>query len=458
MEDIGIKLLDEIKKDFSLKYKNSKKIKQLLLKIKKGDATFEDAHDFSIEVGELLSSSYSKYITVDVLPDGRMYWNIAKTVLEPTLGKNFELVSEFSSQVQKLLNKKAGLGLNPVKSSINQDKVYGIMNKIANAGNYDDVAWVLNEPIVNFSQSVVDDVISKNVEFHYKSGLHPTITRVVMGNCCEWCRNLGGTYSYPDKVPTNFYRRHRDCRCMVLYDPKDGQGIQNSHTKEWNNENDLDYMGKQVRYNIPFKGKSYRVVTYENEKYPNIDVQTYTLDSQRMCEYLNETINKTNEFGKLDRIVIGKYENMKGIGAYDHSSDMLFISEEMIDEKKFNELVDISKFPARNVRDILTHELKGHKAHWDAVKRYANANHLSQEAAKEQLEENLRKYIINQMNYNSFYLQKNISENASAYFKQNRRLNEAIADGIVLIERNELKDAELGSLIMEVLNYDGNAR
>lgn len=63
-----------------------------------------------------------------------------------------------------------------------------------------------------------------------------------MGHACEWCMNLAGTYSYPD-VPDNIYQRHRDCRCQVTYDPKDGsRKVQNVWSKEWssNTKNNID--------------------------------------------------------------------------------------------------------------------------------------------------------------------------------------------------------------------------
>ena len=233
MEDIGKELLKQIKKDFGERYKNSSTIKNLLEKLKNKNATYDDAHTFAIECGKLLSESYMVFISADSLPDGRMYWNIAETILRPTLGRDYDIIVDYSIKVQKDLNKAAKLGLEAIKPALNQDKVYGIMNKVANAESFDDVAWILNDPIITFSQSVVDDTMRENVDFQARSGLHPTIKRIVMGDCCEWCASLAGTYKYPDDVPADFYRRHAHCRCRVMYNPKDGRGVQDSHTKKW---------------------------------------------------------------------------------------------------------------------------------------------------------------------------------------------------------------------------------
>ena len=70
-----------------------------------------------------------------------------------------------------------------------------------------------------------------NADFHAKAGLKPKLTRYVNSEHCEWCDKLAGTYDYPvDKI---IYARHENCDCVVEYHPKDGRGIQNSHTKGW---------------------------------------------------------------------------------------------------------------------------------------------------------------------------------------------------------------------------------
>lgn len=90
----------------------------------------------------------------------------------------------------------------------------------------------------NSEQSVVDDTIAKNVEFHASAGLQPKIVRRYAGNGCKWCVNLAGMYDYP--VKQEIYRRHDNCRCIVEYFPRDGRGVQNAHTKEWRNESKVE--------------------------------------------------------------------------------------------------------------------------------------------------------------------------------------------------------------------------
>lgn len=234
MDDIAPHLLEKIQKEFDSLYRKNKKIQKLLEIINSGKGTYEEANEYAIEVGEILAKCYADSITEDTLPDGKMYYNIAKRTIEPTMLNNFDLISNVSVSVQETLNQKASIGLAVESPEINQYKIDSIINKLT-SDQFNKVAFILQEPVVHFSQSIVDDTIKANAELHSRSGLHPKITRKVRGGCCKWCMNLAGTYAYPDDVPDDVYRRHDHCRCEVLYDPGEGKQVQNVHTKSWEN-------------------------------------------------------------------------------------------------------------------------------------------------------------------------------------------------------------------------------
>lgn len=238
MEDIAPGLLKKIQDDFQSEFNKSRLIKELYAKVRDGTATYREANNFAIEVGEILAKSYKSNISSDVLPDGRMYYNIAQRILNPTMANNYYLITDVTNQIQKSLNESSGIGIKPVKPELNQDRIDGIAGRVSVAEKYDDIAWILDEPVKNFSQSIVDDFIRENAEFHAKAGLQPKIVRKLQGGCCDWCRTLAGTYSYPD-VPEDVYRRHERCRCTVEYNPRDGK-IQNVHSKEWRSEEERD--------------------------------------------------------------------------------------------------------------------------------------------------------------------------------------------------------------------------
>lgn len=234
--DIVPELLEKIKEDFFKAAESNAQLERLLLLLQNGEATYLEAHQFSTIIGELVAKALQTNISGEILPDGKMHYNIAERILNDILGTNYKMVSSYSEKVQTNLNLKADIHLKAIKPKINQDRIDGMINRISFEGNFDDVAWMLNEPVVNFANNVVDAFIKANAEFQYKAGLSAKIIRTSTGNCCEWCDAISGTYTYP-KVPKDLYRRHKNCDCVVEYFPIKGSENfgkhQNSHTKKW---------------------------------------------------------------------------------------------------------------------------------------------------------------------------------------------------------------------------------
>lgn len=229
--DVLPKLLQEVKNEFELAYEESEIIRNAFATLEAKKATYKTANEFAIEIGEILSKALGASISADKLPNGKMYYNIAQRLLTDVLGRNHELVCDYASDVQKNLNDKAKIGLKVQVPELNLDRVAGIVNRFASEDNFEDVSWLLGEPIVNFTQSIIDDSIRKNAEFHHKAGLQPEIVRTSYFHCCEWCQEVEGNYKYP-RVPKNVFRRHQHCRCIVDYDPKNGK-VQDIWNKIW---------------------------------------------------------------------------------------------------------------------------------------------------------------------------------------------------------------------------------
>nr|DAS43734.1 MAG TPA: hypothetical protein [Caudoviricetes sp.] len=238
VEDIVPSLLKKIKSEFEGARLDSEVLKDLLSKLHHSKASYLDANQYAIEIGEILSKALGSSLTNETLPDGKMYYNIAQRVLTDVLGRNYELVSDYAEQVQKNLNSEAKIGLAAQVPELNQDRIDGLVNRLASEESFDDVRWLLEEPVVNFTQSIIDDSIQKNAEFHHKSGLQPEIVRKSAYHCCEWCQEVQGTYKYP-RVPKDIYRRHQRCKCTVDYDPKSGK-VQNVWSKAWSKSDKSD--------------------------------------------------------------------------------------------------------------------------------------------------------------------------------------------------------------------------
>ena len=220
--DISVELLEKIQATFRKKFGTSQKAQNLLKKTNDGLATYVDANEFSIVTGDLLAEAFAEHLSSDILPNGRLYYNIGQKVIAPMLENNYEIVADNAVAVQETLNELAGIGIKGQRADIQYERIEGIIQRLANELTYDDVAWILKEPVVNFTQAVVDDTIKKNVEFHNEAGLKAKVVRIAEANACKWCRSLQGEYDYPN-VPQDVWRRHQNDKCVITYYPKKGK-------------------------------------------------------------------------------------------------------------------------------------------------------------------------------------------------------------------------------------------
>lgn len=239
MKDIAPELLEEILAEFDLEIKDSGAITELLELIGTEEVNYSIANKYAEEVGRILAGIYKRKITSDILPDGRMYFNIAERIVGQTLEKGYGMVADIAEAVQESLNASAGIGIKTIRAEINSSRIDGIVNRISSELQFDDIKWILDAPVRCFIQSVVDDFIKVNAEFHGEVGLKPRIIRKSSGHCCEWCARIAGTYLYPD-VPKDVYRRHDNCNCTVEYYPEKGKKRQDVWSKEWKDEKDSD--------------------------------------------------------------------------------------------------------------------------------------------------------------------------------------------------------------------------
>ena len=196
--------------------------------------TYADAAEYAELVGNALAQAFCRCLTADALPEGRLFWNLADRVVRPLLEEGGSLAAAAAMQGQQALNRQAGLGLAPQQAPLDQEALEGLLNKLADAPQIQDVAWVLEEPVKTFVRKAVDDTLTANVEFQGKAGLRPRVVRTAESRCCKWCTALAGSYDYPH-VPKDVYRRHQRCRCRVEYDPGEGRR-QNVWNKTWTEE------------------------------------------------------------------------------------------------------------------------------------------------------------------------------------------------------------------------------
>ncbi len=218
---------------------------KLSTRIRDGTATLKDGHRYSVAVGRSLSDALQEVMVPDVLPDRRIYYNIATRTVIPQLQKTHQLVNEIDAEIQKALDGKMNIGIQPVMADFPYERVKGLVDMMTADGiSYEEAAKWLEEPIVNNTEAFHDDFIKKNAEFRESVGLKAVIIREASSNCCDWCADLAGTWDYRS-APKGVFQRHMYCRCDVTYQTeKKSQNVWNK--KIW--ESTDEEISKRINY------------------------------------------------------------------------------------------------------------------------------------------------------------------------------------------------------------------
>lgn len=235
--DVVPVLNERIENSFKTNVMRDRRIAQISKRIRDGTATFVDGHDYAERLGENLSKALIQNLNAETLPDGRLYYNIAKRTVTPALENNYNLTNDVAADIQKILDESAGIGLNAVRADFPKARIQGLIDKMTADGITLEEALVwLAEPIINNSEAFFDDFIDSNAKFRNDVGLKATLTRTADPKCCDWCAALEGTYDY-DNAPEDIYRRHEFCRCTVTY--QSGKKSQNVWSKRsWESSSD----------------------------------------------------------------------------------------------------------------------------------------------------------------------------------------------------------------------------
>ena len=274
--DIVPELDEKLRSDFEKNKESNKQIAELDSKLSNG-ATYRDAEAYAYEMGEALTKTFKDNLSSETLPDGKMYYNIFMRTVDPMIRETYKDATAAAAKAQANVNEAAGLHVKVKEAVLNDDRLHTMVNILTNNDvQYDDVSWVVEDKTTNIIQSAVDDTMKANADFHAKMGMSPKIVREAEAKCCEWCKDLAGTYEYPlDSDEEMVYHRHANCRCVVEYYPGDGK-VQNAHDKTWRNEE--AEMRRQERILSDLQGQNYERVKTKGEattekRYQNIRVR-----------------------------------------------------------------------------------------------------------------------------------------------------------------------------------------
>lgn len=290
MADIGAELLEKIRAEFQKNCKADKYIQSVLKKIEGSTAKMEEVALLSKQLGLRASQAIGTYVNAGALPDGKMYYNIADTILSGVLKDNYDIINSAAAECQKALDKQAGIHISPQQAEFPTERVQAV----ANAASIPDIAEEvmirrMTAPAQNITESFYNDYVEANVKFRSDAGLDCYIIRNDHGGCCAWCSKLAGKYHYPEDVPKDVYRRHDNCGCTVTY--LNGKKAQNVWDKtKWNvSDDELERM-KKVGAREPIRLKN-KAVTKEPIRLVDKSAKSDIIKNKE-CEIAPDKINK----------------------------------------------------------------------------------------------------------------------------------------------------------------------
>lgn len=129
MKDIVPELQKSILADFQSQVEEDYKI-QRILSGEDEKATFADVSKLSARLGEYAADSLKRNLTDETLPDGVLYWNIAKRTIVPLMQEVQKIALDMAETVQTREDKKAGIGIKPIRPEFNEERIEAVMNKV----------------------------------------------------------------------------------------------------------------------------------------------------------------------------------------------------------------------------------------------------------------------------------------------------------------------------------------
>ena len=286
MSDITPELINKVNRAFENNCNKDKNLLAAEKKLKEKTATYQDAYSYAESIGTARAKAFKSEISSQVLPDGKMYFNIADSLMNDSLSTDHEMAAEYAKKVQQIANEKANIKLKAQKADLNQDRIDGFVNRLSSEDSYDDIKWLLDEPVKVHALSVVDDTIKKNATFQGKAGIKATVIRDAKADCCQWCNDLAGDYVYP-KVPREVFARHDNCRCTLDYE---GRRL-SAYTSAGGKTNTFRDLGEQDKIEARKQLSDASIINSSTRfKTGDLDPSEYALGKQLWNRYAEQNI------------------------------------------------------------------------------------------------------------------------------------------------------------------------
>lgn len=208
-------LSDKIKSDLVKLSKSDKHLQSIIKRLESGNANLTDVDDFAQATGAVLKKVFEKSITES--PKAFTDEQLIAEILGDIFGDNYELINSVAENIQKQLDKVAGIGIKPQRSDFPSERIENLAKVTAQKDLTDKTALSeFTASVENINGSIFTDYVKTNADFRSKAGLKVYVIRSDHSKCCAWCSKLAGKYVYPD-VPKDVWRRHKRCTCEITY-------------------------------------------------------------------------------------------------------------------------------------------------------------------------------------------------------------------------------------------------
>lgn len=244
MEDIAPELYKKINDDFTAAVRNDSTIRTLVTKGNSRPLTQKELTTISTRLGQHASDAFKKTLTVDALPDGKMYWNIADRTIRPIMQRIYDTNNLLESNALKLKDKAAGVNIGIIKGADPTARINEVIQFTLDSKTAEELDNALNLPVKTTALDFNDDFMEANAELRGKLGFKQVITREYDGvglangrRPCNWCIGRSGTYySYQEAKDAGAFERHTGCGCTI----------------DWNTTDEVENDEYNSAVNVPF--------------------------------------------------------------------------------------------------------------------------------------------------------------------------------------------------------------
>lgn len=135
MNDIGLELQKSIETVFNERLAIDVVIKAIKLKVENGKATQRDVTILCKRLGEIASKVLIENIKPEMMPNDKMYWNIAEKAIKPLMIQIHGIVNKVAAEVVEAERKTNGIHIKPIEPVFPEERIESLINNFVNAYN-----------------------------------------------------------------------------------------------------------------------------------------------------------------------------------------------------------------------------------------------------------------------------------------------------------------------------------